>query len=564
MKRNHFLFAFLITPLLAISACSTPSSSEEPSSSCNDMWCDVSEDDDDSSEYVPPIVDMQVDNATSYPLENVSVENGSMSYEVFVRSFYDSDNDGIGDFKGLESKIPYLKSLGINNIWLMPINPSPTYHGYDVKDYYAVNPQFGTMNDFKDLLNTAHNNGMKIIIDMVLNHSSKQHPWLAESYEDAINGYTGEDSKADWYVWSEKGRTGYHSYGNLHYEGQFDSSMPDLNYDSPTLKKELENVIKFWAGEVGVDGFRLDAVKYFYMNRTSKNVEVLTWIKQTGCSVNPDFYLVGECWDSIEIIENYYASECDSFFKFNSSLEGIGAETILGQVKRTMRSNSFGEAIEKREKTIKDKNPNAYYSYFLANHDMDRASTSFKDINAKMAASLLCLMPGTPYMYYGEEIGLKGIRKSNDHSDARRRLSMVWSQEDKTGECDFPESNRQDLNNNEQVELGVNDLENDGFSLLNHYKKAANVRNKYPFMKHGVFKNRCPDLNTLDEHVLAYEISYEGESIVIIHNFNDYNVEVDISDIGNTIDSQINTGHYVPEINNGKLKLGMYSTVVIK
>ena len=446
----------------------------------------------------------------------------------------------------------------------MPIHPSPTYHGYDVMNYYEVNPQYGTMKDFKDLLSEAHNQGINIIIDMVLNHSSRQHPWLAQSYQDKINEVSGENSKADWYVWSEKGRTNYHQYQNLYYEGQFDYGMPDLNFDSPTLRKEIEKIIKYWAEDIGVDGFRLDAVKYYYMNQTSKNNEVLTWIKQTATSVNPDFYLVGECWDSAEIIENYYKSECDSFFKFNTSLEGVGAETILGQVKKTMRSNSFGESIERREKTIKEKNPNGYYSYFLANHDTDRASVSFKGNNAKMAASLYCLLPGMPYMYYGEEIELKGMRLANDHSDARRRLPMIWSKDDKVGECEFPETSRQDLNNNEQVELGVYDQEVDPFSLLNHYRKVAKVRNKYPIMKHGVFKNRCADLNTLDEHVLAYEISLDDESIVIIHNFNDYNVEVDVSLIGSTIDSEINTSHYLPEINNGKLKLGMYSTVVIK
>ena len=159
---------------------------------------------------------------------------------------------------------------------------------------------------------------------------------------------------------------------------------------------------------------------------------------------------------------------------------------------------------------------------------------------------------------------MKGIRQTNDHSDARRRLPMVWAKDNKTGECIFPEQNRQDLNNNEQVENGVLEQEADPLSLLNHYKKVNNVRNKYPFMKHGVFKNRCEDLKTEDKHVLAYEISLGEESIVIIHNFNDYNVEVDISLIGNTIDSEINTGRYIPQISNNKLKLGMYSTVVIK
>ena len=556
-KRTVFL---PIISLLAIGV----TSCGPATSSCNDMWCDASDSGgDNSSIYVPPVVDMQVDPSENYSLEDVSIKDGSLSYEVFVRSFYDADGDGIGDFKGLEQKLPYLASLGVNNLWLMPIHPSPTYHGYDVKDYYDVNPDFGTLDDFKQLLKSAHDLGMHIIIDMVLNHSSDENPWFVQSYSDMISGKTGDDSKADWYVWSDNRKSGYYPYKKSNYECQFDASMPDLNYDSTSLRNEVENIIKYWV-EMGVDGFRLDAVKYYYMNQTNKNVEVLSWFKEVATRYNPDFYMVGECWDSNEIIESYFKSTCDSFFKFSSSLEGVGNESLVGQVKSYVRSNTFATAIEEREAKVKENNPNGYYSYFLANHDMNRASSSLKDEDAKMAASLYCLLPGMPYMYYGEEISIKGRRGDNDHSDVRRRLPMIWSENNKTGECLFPESSRLDLSDNEQVSLGADDQEKIPFSLLNHYKKVGNVRNKYPFMKNGVFKNRCSDLNTLDEHVLAYEISLGDESIVIIHNFNDYNVEVDVSNIGTLIDSEINTGHYLPEINNGKLKLGMYSTVVIK
>lgn len=571
MSKNKFTFPICLfaTLLASCSPISSSASSFEQSSASSsecDMWCDVSEGGGSStSSYVPPVVDMEEDQSEGYPLEQVSLEDGSMAYEVFVRTFYDSNGDGIGDFNGLKQKLPYLASLGINTLWLMPINPSPTYHGYDVKDYYAVNPQFGTMDDFKNLLSDAHDLGMNIIIDMVLNHSSKQHPWLDESYTDWNYEIDGEDSKADWYVWSKNPRGSYHQYKKGYYEGRFDSSMPDLNFDSPSLRKEIENIIKFWASDIGVDGFRLDAVKYYYYEVTSQNVEVLSWFKEVACRYNPDFYMVGECWASSEVVEGYAKSTCDSFFNFASSLEGVGAPSILGQVRRTIKSSSFAEIIELREANIKEKNPNGYYSYFLSNHDMDRAGSGItKEYEAKMAASLYGLLPGTSYMYYGEEIELKGRRGSNDHSDAKRRLPMIWSSSDKTGECDFPESNRQDLNNTVQVTLGVEEQEANPFSLLNHYKKVANVRNKYPLMRHGVFKNRCADLLSEDTHVLAYEISLDDESIVIIHNFNDYNVEVDVSKFGTHIDSAINTGHMIPTIQSGLLKLGKYSTVVIK
>ena len=557
MKKKQLLFPFVSVLTIVASSCSPLASS------CNDMWCDVSEDNASSSAYVPPVVEMQIDTNDNYVLENVDNADGSLSYELFVRSFYDADGDGIGDFKGVEAKLPYLASLGISNIWLMPIHPSPTYHGYDVIDYYDVNPQFGTLDDFKDLLKSAHDLNIDIMIDMVLNHSSKQNPWFEQSYQDMITNNNSDGSKADWYVWSDNRKTGYSSYKQSNYECQFDSSMPDLNFDSLTLRAEIEKIIKYWV-EMGVDGSRLDAVKYYYMNNTTKNREILSWFKEVAIQYNPDFYMVGECWDSNEVIENYFKSDCDSFFKFSSSIESAGNESIVGQVKGFVRANTFAETIESREAVVKQNNPNGYYSYFLSNHDMNRASSSFQDVNAKMAASLYCLLPGMPYIYYGEEILMKGRREANDHSDVRRRLPMIWSENNKVGECLFPESSRLDLSDNEQVALGVLDQEAIPYSVINHYKKVGNVRNKYPILKNGIFTNKCQELNTLDEHVLAYEISLNDESIVIIHNFNDYNVEVDVSTFGDTIDSQINTGHYLPEINNGKLKLGMYSTVVIK
>ena len=551
MKKSKLLFPLISLFSILVSACAPATSS------CYDMWCDISGGDGSSSStYVPPVVEMENDTRENYELENVSIATGSMSYEIFVRSFYDGDGDGIGDFLGIKKKLPYLASLGINNLWLMPIHPSPSYHGYDVKDYYDVHPDYGTLDDFKSLLNAAHDLGMNIMIDMVLNHSSNKNPWFEQSYNDKINNKTTEDSKADWYVWLEKDKTGFTKYKQLFYESQFDSSMPDLNFDCQSLRAEVEKIIEYWV-TMGVDGFRLDAVKYYYMNQTKENRDVLSWFKEVATRFNPDFYMVGECWDSTEVIESYAKSKCDSFFKFSSSLEGVGVETILGQVKRNIRANSFAERIQEREAIIKENNPHGYYSYFLSNHDMDRCSTSFKGDYAKMAASLYALLPGMPYMYYGEEIEMKGSRKANDHSDARRRLPLVWSKDNKTGECLFPETDRLD-------ELGILDLEVTPYSLVNHYKKVVNVRNKYPFFKNGVFINRCSDLNTLDEHVLAYEIKGENDSIVIVHNFNDYNVEVDVSAFGDIIDSEINTALLLPEINNGKLKLGKYSTVVIK
>jgi glycosidase len=190
--------------------------------------------------------------------------NQSVFYEIFVRSFRDSNGDGIGDFNGITEKLDYLQELGIKGLWLMPIHPSPSYHGYDVTDYYAVNPQYGTMDDFKRLLDEADKRDIKIIIDLVLNHTSARHPW----FESAL---TPGSEFHDWYKWSEtdpgtlgpwNAQAWYRASNGLYYYAIFWDQMPDLNYDNPAVQEEAKKITAFWLDEVGVDGFRLDAVRY--------------------------------------------------------------------------------------------------------------------------------------------------------------------------------------------------------------------------------------------------------------------------------------------------------------
>ena len=181
--------------------------------------------------------------------ENSSNENGSVSYEIFVRSFYDYDGDGIGDFLGVKEKLPYLKDLGVKTLWLMPIHQSPSYHGYDVVDYYGVNPEYGTMEDFESLVNQAAEYNIDIMIDIVFNHSSTQCQWFQKSYKDFTSKNTSETSMADWYCWSETSKGGYKMYnGNskAYYECRFDSSMPDFNTENPKVREEFVNILKHW------------------------------------------------------------------------------------------------------------------------------------------------------------------------------------------------------------------------------------------------------------------------------------------------------------------------------
>lgn len=537
--------------------------------SCDTTMESNNEFEDPSSETIVSNILLEEYKENNYKYdENVTNENGSVSYEIFVRSFYDYDNDGIGDFLGVNEKLPYLKELGVKTLWLMPIHESPSYHGYDVVDYYGVNSQYGTMEDFEILVNNAKEYNIDIMIDIVFNHSSTRCSWFQQSYKDFIAKNTSESSKANWYCWSENNKSGYKSYnGNskAYYECRFDGSMPDLNTKNQEVRDEFVNILKYWMDK-GVSGFRFDAVKYFDYENTNYNRDFLTYISNEAKKYKEDVYFVGECWDNINVVNEYYKSTFDSFFKFNSSIEGYGKETILGQVKGINDSNSFGELIESQEKTLKENNPNGYSSYFLANHDTNRASNSFSGDYAKLAASTLLLLPGTPYMYYGEEIELKGKRVTSpdDQSDVRRRLPMIWDKNDKTGECAFPESSRPDLANNVQVSDGVNQQLATNYSLLNHYKKVINIRNKYPFIKNSVFTNLTDLINDEHNNVLAYKLSLNDEYIIVIHNFENINVEIDVSSFASSIEDEVSVSKLIPELENGKLRIGKYSTVILK
>ena len=530
------------------------------------------EDFEQAGQTPPPLfetVQLKAYEEENYKFDSsVTNANGSVCYEIFVRSFYDTNNDGIGDFNGVTAKLPYLKDLGVKTLWLMPIMPSPSYHGYDVADYYDVNPDYGTMSDFDNLLAEAKKYNIDIMIDIVFNHSSTQNPWFKQSYEDYVSNNTSLDSKADWYCWIDHYQTGYSIYSGskgIYYESRFDHSMPDLNTQNEAVRAEMLKILKYWV-EKGVDGFRFDAVKYFDFNNTKYNVEFMTYLHDEIVKDYPGIYFVGECWDGITVINDYYKSTFESFFTFGSSLDGNGDASIVGQVKTLTSANSFASTIENRERIMKENNPNAYSSYFLSNHDMDRASNSLTNENAKLAASLYLLLPGTPYMYYGEEIELMGKRKTapEDASDARRRLPMIWSMTDKEGECGFPEPHRVDLMTNEQVKLGVAEQIDKNYSLWNHYKKVIEIRNKYPFIKNSIFTNMTKQIDTKLDNILAYELSYGDESIIVIHNFENANASVDLSKIGvGSILDEVSVSRQYPELSNNILKIGKWSTVIL-
>ena len=274
-------------------------------------------------------------------------------YEIFVYSFFDTNNDGIGDLNGVTAKLDYIKEMGFNGIWLMPIHPSPTYHKYDVTDYYAIHPDYGTLDDFKKLVDEAHKRGIRVIIDLVVNHTSDSHPWFTEACSYIRkNGEPGGDY-GDFYNFRQTDNGAYHSVTGTKYkyEGQFWSGMPDLNLDSENVRSEIKNIMNFWLTDYNVDGFRLDAVTSYYTGNLQGNIDFLGWINTEAKKIKPEAYIVGEAWvGSDHTINRYYESGCDSFFLFTGSQAG---GTIATAVKQNS-GKSVGELFVELQDTYGD------------------------------------------------------------------------------------------------------------------------------------------------------------------------------------------------------------------
>ncbi len=409
-----------------------------------------------------------------YDIEDVSNEHSSVFYEIFVGSFYDSDGDGMGDLNGVTQKLDYLADLGVGGIWLMPIHPSPTYHKYDVTDYYAIAPQYGTMADFEALLAAAEAHHIDVMMDLVINHTSNRHPWFTQAVELYRNGNChADDSVCHYYNFSDKSKSGYSNTYDFYYEAQFWSGMPDLNLDNPYLRDVIVDICDFWLSK-GVDGFRLDAVTSYYTGHDQDNIAFLAWLNGAVKAIKSDAYIVGEGpWGTLpSTIAPYYASQIDSFFNFPVSVTGnklyLGIRQETGLTLATMMANYNAD--------IKNRNPQALDAPFLSNHDQGRVAGLMypeqRDYYRKLMGSIYLLMPGRPFIYYGEEIDMRG-----SGIDENKRLPMIWSETDKTGQTDLPIGANYDMDL--QVQLGANDQRENPDSLLNHYRKVISVRTKY-------------------------------------------------------------------------------------
>jgi alpha-amylase len=457
--------------------------------------------------------------------------HGATCYEVFVRSFYDSNGDGTGDLNGLTQKLDYIKGLGASCIWLMPIMVSPSYHGYDVVDYYKVEPAYGTNDDFKRLVAAAHARGMAVLIDMVLNHTSSENPWFKAALADTASPYRG------WYRFAPvpggKGPWGGEAWHKSplrdeYYYGVFWSGMPDLNWDNPAVLAESEQIADYWLRDMGVDGFRLDAVPYLVEEGTClagcpRTHTVLREYADHLKSVKPDVYTVGEVWSNLDVVLPYYPDQLTSYFGFelaDSLVSAVRPHPLSPSSSAPVSPHPLSPSPFGRGGTqsllsgflrLQDTLPPYRYSPFLSNHDGTRVMTLLgNDIpRAKQAATLLLTLPGLPFVYYGEEIGMTG-----DKPDERLRTPMQWAPRTGVG---FTMGKEWEAPQGDSLTRNVALEDRDPRSLLNLYRQLIHLRKANEALATG----RLIALTTTNTQVAAYVRQSSGRAVMVIANLGD-------------------------------------------
>jgi alpha-amylase len=495
-----------------------------------------------------------------------------VKYEVFVMSFADGDGNGKGDFKGLTAKLDYLKDLGVNGLWLMPIMPSDTYHKYHVIDYRNIDPDFGSLDDFKNFVAESHKRGIRIITDYVINHTGNLHPWFLEAQKGKDNPYR------DYYVWASKDsirdrimkkekaldsdniRKWHAVNGDTlgeYYYGYFNSLTPDLNLDNPKVRKEIVDIARFWLEEIKVDGFRMDAARHIFPDeRVMDNHEFWVWFRKEMEAIKPDVYLVGEVWSSADVVAPYLKG-LPSLFNFDlgyaiTSVAQSGRDTI---------------GLVKRYKQIRDYYKSVTTEYldatFVKNHDQTRLLTELKGNadKAKMAASLLLTMPGTPYLYYGEEIGMVGdklqVFADLFGPDAYVREPFIWDYA--TRDKMQTSWEKPHYSTDSTVVPLIKQLADEG-SLYNFYRKLIAFRNSSKALTYG----EIDDAGLNVSEVVAFRRSHEDEILLVLHNVSDVELTLQLGDENAKFDEIVYDAKGTARLTDGELTLPAFTTVVLK
>ncbi len=503
------------------------------------------------------------DKSTSAdPVESLTAEASTDKYrsfyQVWIGAFHDSNGDKVGDLNGIIEKLDYINDgdpnagddIGADGIWLSPMMPSSTYHKYNVENYFEIDPEFGTLEDFDKLLKECHDRGVKVIIDLVVNHAGAGHEFFRNACDELREGK--EDGYARYFNFSKTQDAVYQhavSGADYFYQGDFWDQMPDWNLSFDGTREYFEEITKFWLDR-GVDGFRLDAVKYFGGDHT-EGVECMKWFYNMAKGYKDDVYMVGEDWTETGDIYEMYESGIDSLFNFKFANNGGEYLTAASSVE------SFVKKLKKYDNNIKEHNKQAINANFLTNHDMNRlASLIYADEN-KFAAALYMLSPGNSFTYYGEEIGIEAPSTS---SDANYRTAMVWDSDN------LPDITTEGVGPEDTCPMGgVKQQLADANSLLNTYRKLIRIRLENPEIARG----DITDTIQCDGDCAGYIIDSDGSRVAVIHNAakEDKELTVDMlekPELRGWSVAQEKSDGVAPELSGNTLKIPARTSVVLK
>ena len=496
-------------------------------------------------------------------------------YQIYPRSFKDSDGDGIGDIKGIISKLDYLKSLGIDAVWLNPIYTSPNDdNGYDISDYREIMKDFGTMEDFDLLLKEMHKRNIKLIMDLVVNHSSDEHEWFKQSRSSRDNKYR------DYYHWwpAEKGKPTYRwsffdvnseawkydAQTDAYYLHYFSQKQPDLNWENPKVRQEVYDIMRFWLNK-GIDGFRMDAFQFASKDTSwpelpkgyEKNI-----IKYYGVGPHLHEYLqemnreVFSKYDIMTVSEGAGSSPEDAIQFVDPDRKELDMAYHFESVDIGNHVKDFGLAKYKQifsryDETFKEK---GWLSIFLANHDQPRMvskfgndTAEFRELSSKMLSTFVMTMRGTPYYYYGDELGMVNIRFNdiNDYNDVETRNKYTQIK-NAGGDLDaYMENRKQTSRENGRTPFQWDTTENAGFttgkpwlkvnsnhniinaeaqekdpnSVLNYFRKLVQLRKQDLTLVYGAYTLLDKD----NPDVFAYTRELDGKKLLILLNFSEKN-----------------------------------------
>ena len=465
-------------------------------------------------------------NLTSLNIPLIS----STMYTLFIRSFYDTNGDGVGDFNGVSQKVSYLKSLGIDTVWFLPFNKSKSYHGYDVEDYYEAESDYGTLEDLDNMIKVLNENGIKVVMDLVVNHTSDNHPWFLDAIENTTNS-----PYWNYYIMNlqQPSNTNHWHYKinskgqKVWYFGLFDSSMPDLNYDNPEVLNEVKKIIDFWI-TMGVDGFRLDAAKHYYGWDWNDGIDSSASVAKTienyiRTKLGNDAIVVSEVYDgSPDVLTKFAPMPVFNFtFMYNIKQNYEGRDNLLhGSIDWTNPSSYY---------------LNTYHFPFIDSHDLNRFISELVDSkysgNVQSATkqylllnALLLSLNGMPTIYYGNEIGLRGWKWNSYPWDIPVREPMQWyATQNGSGQTYWTKSFYTGIaNGNAQNDGAIYDDPNDGISveeqesgytILNFFREFINLRKTYPALSFG---NETIERDWKNLYVLKK--SYGSQQVLVLIN----------------------------------------------